>query len=68
MLPMLQSRKSQLCQEFLYFPTAPPHVEGGIFELRSYQLNPGTMLEWEHAWLAVKTFHRPVPVLMILRH
>jgi hypothetical protein len=47
---MLQSRNSQLCQEFLYFPTAPPHVEGGIFELRSYQLAPGTMLEWEHAW------------------
>lgn len=49
-LPLLESRSSQLCQEFLYFPTAPPHSQGGIFELRTYQLNPGTMLQWEHAW------------------
>jgi hypothetical protein len=50
MLPLLTKRSHQLCQEFLYFPTAPPHAQGGIFELRSYQLNPGTMLQWEQAW------------------
>lgn len=50
MIPYLNSRESQLCQEFAFFPTAPPHSEGGIFELRKYQLKAGTLLEWEQAW------------------
>jgi len=52
MLPFLTSRSSQLTQEFAFFPTSPPHAEGGIFELRSYQLKAGALLEWEHAWRA----------------
>lgn len=48
--PFIQSRWSQLCQEFAFFPSAPPHNEGGIFELRSYTLKPGALLEWENAW------------------
>ncbi|KAI0783307.1 NIPSNAP-domain-containing protein [Abortiporus biennis] len=50
MIPHLQSRSSQLCQEFAFFPTAPPHSEGGIFELRTYQLKPGALLAWEQTW------------------
>ncbi|KAH8099830.1 NIPSNAP-domain-containing protein [Cristinia sonorae] len=50
MIPYLNSRSSSLCQEFNFFPTAPPHTEGGVFELRRYQLKPGTLLEWEHTW------------------
>jgi len=52
MLPHLTSRSSQLSQEFAFFPTAPPRAQGGIFELRSYQLKPGTLLEWENTWSA----------------
>ncbi|PPQ79406.1 hypothetical protein CVT25_002676 [Psilocybe cyanescens] len=43
-------RSSELNQEFAILPTAPPHAEGGIFELRTYQLKPGTLLEWENTW------------------
>ncbi|KAJ7786594.1 NIPSNAP-domain-containing protein [Mycena metata] len=50
MAPFLNSRSSQLNQEFAFLPTAPPHDQGGIFELRSYQLKPGTLLEWENTW------------------
>jgi hypothetical protein len=50
MLPFLNSRTNQLNQEFAILPTAPPHADGGIFELRSYQLKPGTLLEWENTW------------------
>ncbi|KDQ63122.1 hypothetical protein JAAARDRAFT_168615 [Jaapia argillacea MUCL 33604] len=50
LMPFLRSRSSQLNQEFAFFPTAPPHSQGGIFELRTYQLTPGTLLEWEHTW------------------
>ncbi|KAJ3517863.1 hypothetical protein NLJ89_g235 [Agrocybe chaxingu] len=50
MLPFLTNRVNQLNQEFAFLPTAPPRAEGGIFELRTYQLKPGTLLEWENAW------------------
>ncbi|KAG5720537.1 NipSnap like protein [Termitomyces sp. T112] len=50
MLPYLQSRSSQLNQEFAFFPSAPPRAQGGIFELRTYALQPGTLLEWESTW------------------
>jgi len=50
MFPYLTSRSSQLGQEFAFFPTAPPHAAGGLFELRTYQLKPGTLLEWENTW------------------
>jgi hypothetical protein len=53
MLPFLKGRSSQLNQEFAFLPTSPPHAEGGIFELRSYQLKPGTLLEWENTWYAI---------------
>lgn len=44
------SRTNQLNQEFAFMPTQPPHAEGGIFELRTYALQPGTLLEWENSW------------------
>jgi len=50
MLPHIQSRSSQLCQEFAFLPSSPPRSLGGIFELRSYTLVPGKLLEWETAW------------------
>jgi hypothetical protein len=40
----------QLAQEFAFLPTSPPRDKGGIFELRAYQLTPGTLLEWEATW------------------
>jgi hypothetical protein len=50
MLPHIASRSSQLNQEFAFLPTAPPRELGGIFELRTYQLKAGTLLEWETTW------------------
>lgn len=37
-------------QEFSFWPTSPPRKLGGIFELRSYSLHPGNLLEWETHW------------------
>jgi len=50
LLPHLTSRTSQLNQEFAFLPTSPPRENGGVYELRSYQLKPGKLLEWEHTW------------------
>lgn len=56
MLPYLTSRSTSLNQEFAFFPTAPPHAQGGLFELRTYQLKPGTLLEWENTWFVPNIF------------
>lgn len=37
-------------QEFRFWPTSPPRQLGGVFELRSYTLHPGNLLEWETHW------------------
>lgn len=48
--PNVQSRQSQLMSEFAFWPSSPPSEKGGIYEMRSYQLTPGRLLEWESAW------------------
>ncbi|KAK3952670.1 hypothetical protein QBC32DRAFT_259528 [Pseudoneurospora amorphoporcata] len=48
--PLLYKRHTSLMQEFSFWPTTPPRQLGGIFELRSYTLHPGNLLEWETHW------------------
>ncbi|KAL7417723.1 hypothetical protein BDY24DRAFT_346949 [Mrakia frigida] len=59
--PFLVTRESSLLQEFAAWPAKDnpelsQQVEDrkrtgdGVFELRTYELIPGTMLEWEGAW------------------
>lgn len=47
---LILSKKTSLMQEFSFWPTTPPRRLGGIFELRSYTLHPGNLLEWETHW------------------
>ncbi|KAG6100092.1 hypothetical protein E4U30_005457 [Claviceps sp. LM220 group G6] len=47
---LITSKKISLMQEFSFWPTTPPRKLGGIFELRSYTLHPGNLLEWETHW------------------
>ncbi|CAD6889217.1 unnamed protein product [Tilletia controversa] len=49
--PFLRGRSSWLSQEFSFWPTSPPHdTNGGIYELRTYHLKPGHLLEWAQHW------------------
>lgn len=49
--PLLRSRQSHLMQEFNFWGgTASPRQYGGIFELRTYDLKPGKLMEWETSW------------------
>lgn len=70
MIPFLNSRTSQLNQEFAFLPAAAPRDEGGIFELRTYQLEPGKLLEWETAWcvFAFKPLWRGVYFILLFIH
>lgn len=47
---LITSRTHDLMQEFSFWPTSPPRSLGGIFELRTYTLHPGNLLEWEQHW------------------
>uniref|UniRef100_A0A060T3Y1 ARAD1C37334p n=1 Tax=Blastobotrys adeninivorans TaxID=409370 RepID=A0A060T3Y1_BLAAD len=47
----VRSRESNLMQEFSFWGgTASPRKLGGVFELRTYDLMPGKLLEWEQYW------------------
>ncbi|KAF2103951.1 NIPSNAP-domain-containing protein [Rhizodiscina lignyota] len=48
--PLIHSKRTSLMQEFSFWPTTPPRQLGGLFELRSYTLHPGNLLEWETHW------------------
>ncbi|KAI8928382.1 hypothetical protein BC831DRAFT_397567 [Entophlyctis helioformis] len=48
--PMLRSRENQIMLEFAFWQAAAPMTTGGIYELRTYLLKPGKMLEWEQQW------------------
>ncbi|OTA98151.1 hypothetical protein M426DRAFT_17704 [Hypoxylon sp. CI-4A] len=47
---LIRNKHTSLMQEFSFWPTTPPRQLGGIFELRSYTLHPGNLLEWETHW------------------
>ncbi|CAK7271581.1 hypothetical protein SEPCBS119000_004678 [Sporothrix epigloea] len=47
---LVTSTSVSLMQEFSFWPTTPPRQLGGLFELRSYTLHPGNLLEWETHW------------------
>ncbi|KAF9956356.1 hypothetical protein BGZ72_002835 [Mortierella alpina] len=48
--PMLISRDNQICLEFAFWKSRPPVDLGGIYEMRTYLLKPGNLLEWETNW------------------
>lgn len=47
---LIKSKRTSLMQEFSFWPTTSPRKLGGVFELRTYTLHPGNLLEWEHHW------------------
>ncbi|XP_058020493.1 protein NipSnap homolog 2 isoform X1 [Ahaetulla prasina] len=47
---MLLSRKNQLLLEFSFWNEPVSRPGPNIYELRSYQLRPGTMIEWGNYW------------------
>ncbi|KAJ5769141.1 hypothetical protein N7520_003700 [Penicillium odoratum] len=57
---LIKSKKTSLMQEFSFWPTTPPRRLGGLFELRSYTLHPGNLLEWETHWRRGLTARREV--------
>ncbi|XP_056360711.1 protein NipSnap homolog 1 isoform X1 [Oenanthe melanoleuca] len=47
---MLLSRRNQLLLEFSFWNEPQPRQGPNIYELRTYKLKPGTMIEWGNNW------------------
>ncbi|OXB65903.1 hypothetical protein ASZ78_008597 [Callipepla squamata] len=47
---MLLSRRNQLLLEFSFWNEPLPRKGPNIYELRTYKLKPGTMIEWGNNW------------------
>jgi len=49
-LSLVTSRTNQLCYKFSFWPNYVDDYDGGIFEIRTYTLKPGSMMEWANVW------------------
>ncbi|XP_060072727.1 protein NipSnap-like [Ylistrum balloti] len=47
---MLRSRKNQILLPFSFWPEPTARSGSNIYEMRSYTLKPGTMIEWGNNW------------------
>lgn len=47
---MLRGRHNQLLMEFSFWDDVKPREGPNIYELRTYHLKPGTMIEWGNNW------------------
>ncbi|CAH1232652.1 NIPSNAP1 [Branchiostoma lanceolatum] len=47
---MLRARSNQLLLEFSFWGEPQPREGFNVYEMRSYQLKPGTMIEWGNNW------------------
>ncbi|KAL7836870.1 hypothetical protein AOLI_G00281540 [Acnodon oligacanthus] len=47
---MLISRRNQLLLEFSFWNDPVPRPGPNLYELRTYRLKPGTMIEWGNHW------------------
>ncbi|XP_042216673.1 protein NipSnap-like isoform X2 [Homarus americanus] len=48
--PFLRQRSNQFLLPFSFWPPVSPREGGNIYEIRSYFLKPGTMIEWGNNW------------------
>lgn len=47
---MLVSRRNEIVLPFSFWPEVQSRPPSHIYELRTYMLKPGTMLEWANSW------------------
>ncbi|KAI6649800.1 Protein NipSnap-like protein 1-like [Oopsacas minuta] len=47
---LVNRRKSSLLYEFTFWPEIVPTNRGWIFEMRTYNLKSGSLIEWGQAW------------------
>ena len=48
---MVNQRETQICLSFTFWGEPEARKENHIYEMRSYSLKPGTLIEWGNNWL-----------------
>lgn len=54
----LRARHLQYILNFSYWPVSEPRKGNNIYEMRSYRLKPGTMIEWGNNWARAINFRK----------
>lgn len=54
----MRSRHLQFLLAFNFWPTIESRKGSNIYEIRSYSLKPGTMIEWGNNWARGLKFRR----------
>ncbi|XP_046964113.1 protein NipSnap [Vanessa cardui] len=54
----VRSRHLQYLLAFSFWPSGDPRPAKNIYEIRSYSLKPGTMIEWGNNWARGLTYRR----------
>lgn len=54
----LRSRHLQYLLAFSYWPPISPRKGNNLYEIRSYSLKPGTMIEWGNNWARAINYRR----------
>lgn len=54
----LRARQNQFMLPFSFWGNPEPKEHSGMYEIRSYVLKPGTMIEWGNNWARGITFRR----------
>lgn len=54
----LRARQNQYMLPFSFWGNPEPKHHGGMYEIRSYVLKPGTMIEWGNNWARGITFRK----------
>ncbi|KDR08564.1 protein NipSnap [Zootermopsis nevadensis] len=55
---LLRSRHLQYLLAFSYWPPIEPRTGPNLYEMRSYNLKPGTMIEWGNNWARAINYRR----------
>ncbi|KOB69800.1 NIPSNAP protein [Operophtera brumata] len=55
---LVRSRHLQYLLAFSFWPNGEPRETNNIYEIRSYSLKPGTMIEWGNNWARGLTYRR----------
>jgi hypothetical protein len=51
----VNKRESQVCLSFTFWGEPPVRSANHIYEMRSYALKPGTLIEWGNNWYVFYT-------------
>lgn len=54
---LVNKRETQVCLSFTFWGLPEPKPDSHIYEMRSYSLKPGTLIEWGNNWYYLKYYY-----------